>query len=981
MQARKSVPLHVHLWLLFGSLVLAVGALTCGINFFMTKTALEAAASDAVHRISRETLDEVGELIVPAQMVIKLVSHSSLADAPTTDARLARLALLRDALDTSPVLQSLYLGYADGSFFYFRALRGDADRALFDAPEKAAYAVRSVERGGSAQSRGRLYFLDASLGILHSVDDHDFARKFDPRQRTWYQDALSSGGMVRTEPYLFFSDNEAGATVAIPTARRDAVVGGDFRLDSLGNMLARKTTMARSLLALLDSNGRIVAIDRKFPDSASAPDTIRTEVLVMPGDFGIPILTRLAARIAAHGAPSGRQELMRAGDEDWYTTVDLLTPAGGKPLYLLAAIPQDELLKTAKQRAWIGMGATVAVVLLSLPLIWLAARYFSRPLHDLAGSVEALRRFDFRQPIAVQSRISELNALASATEDMRQTVQRFVVMVQAISAESRLEQLLPVLLRKMLNAAGGSAGALYLADGEALSVAAALDCDGTSVSQAMPPSPIRQSLPLVRAAAAVLAPQTGQLTPEDIRAAKLELLASDAPCYAAAIPLATRQQELQGLILVLRDTPIDPARLAFVGTLASLCAGALEVRALTQAQRNLFDALIRMMAGAIDAKSPHTGGHCERVPELAKLLARAACDATDGPYRSFQMTEAQWEALNVAAWLHDCGKVTTPEYIIDKATKLETLCDRIHEVRMRFEVLKRDAEIACLRAISAGEEAGAARQRRDAELAALDDDFAFVAACNQGGEFMDAPQKERLMRIAERTWLRTLDDRLGISQEELARKAHHPAAPVPAVEPLLADKPEHAIARGTRDIFPADNPWGFRLNTPTHLYNRGELHNLLVSRGTLSEEERFKIEEHIVQTQVMLSRLPFPRHLRQVPEIAGNHHEKMDGTGYPRRLHGSEMSPLARMMAIADIFEALTAADRPYKKAKSLSESVRIMATAAAQQHIDPQLFELFLTSGVYLRYAERFMRPDQIDAVDIAQYTGRGAQQGTATA
>ena len=170
------------------------------------------------------------------------------------------------------------------------------------------------------------------------------------------------------------------------------------------------------------------------------------------------------------------------------------------------------------------------------------------------------------------------------------------------------------------------------------------------------------------------------------------------------------------------------------------------------------------------------------------------------------------------------------------------------------------------------------------------------------------------------------------------------------------------------------NRWGFRVKTPELLYNRGELYNLSVGRGTLSEEERYKINEHMIQTIIMLSALPFPRHLRDVPEIAGGHHEKMDGTGYPKRLKREEMSPVARMMAIADIFEALTAADRPYKKAKTLSEAIKIMGFMRKDQHIDPELFELFLTSGVYREYAERFLAPEQIDAVDVAAYVAAPA-------
>ena len=227
----------------------------------------------------------------------------------------------------------------------------------------------------------------------------------------------------------------------------------------------------------------------------------------------------------------------------------------------------------------------------------------------------------------------------------------------------------------------------------------------------------------------------------------------------------------------------------------------------------------------------------------------------------------------------------------------------------------------------------------------------------------------RLHAIAARTWTRTLDDRIGISRDEAERKAYTPAAPLPAVEPLLADKPEHRFARRAEERIAADNPWGFHMDVPELLYDKGELHNLTVGRGTLSDEERYKINEHIVQTIIMLSQLPFPKHLRAVPELAGGHHEKMDGTGYPKRLTGDDMSPQARMMAIADIFEALTAVDRPYKAGKTLSQALRIMAQMVVERHIDPELFELFLRSGVYRDYAERFLRPDQIDTVDLADY------------
>jgi hypothetical protein len=250
----------------------------------------------------------------------------------------------------------------------------------------------------------------------------------------------------------------------------------------------------------------------------------------------------------------------------------------------------------------------------------------------------------------------------------------------------------------------------------------------------------------------------------------------------------------------------------------------------------------------------------------------------------------------------------------------------------------------------------------------LDDDFAFIAECNVGGEFMSDESTERLIKIAARTWTRTLDDHLGISWEELSRKEKS-STQLPVEESLIADKAEHIIERTQNDVVSDDNPWGFRVDTPRYKYNRGEIYNLSIRKGTLTDEDRYVINGHMIETIKMLNQLPFPRKLRNVPLIAGSHHETMDGKGYPKRLVMSEQPLTARMMVIADIFEALTASDRPYKKAKTLSESLKIMSFMRNDHHIDPDLFELFIRSGVYREYAKKFLAPDQIDDVNPEEY------------
>ncbi|MFM8259794.1 MAG: HD-GYP domain-containing protein, partial [Vulcanococcus sp.] len=400
---------------------------------------------------------------------------------------------------------------------------------------------------------------------------------------------------------------------------------------------------------------------------------------------------------------------------------------------------------------------------------------------------------------------------------------------------------------------------------------------------------------------------------------------------------------------------------------AALAAVCVQRTQLLEGQDRLIEAIIALLAGAIDAKSPYTGGHCERVPELAMLLAQAAEACQEGPLASFAFGSPEaWREFRIGAWLHDCGKVTTPEYVVDKATKLEGNVNRIHEIRTRFEVLLRDARIARLEGLLAGGDPTALDQRLAQREAELQQQFACIAHCNLGAEFVDPAQLERLRQIGAQPWQRHFDDSLGLAWEEhQRRRAHAPASDVlPARETLLADQPWHRIPRRAHEW--PDPSLGFQMDVPADVVNQGELHNLAVSRGTLTAEERFRINDHIVQTIVMLERLPFPPHLARVPEYAGTHHETLKGDGYPRRLSASQLSVPARIMAIADIFEALTAADRPYKKAKTLSESLTILAGFRDRGQIDPDLFALFLTSGVYRTYAERFLKPEQIDDVDL---------------
>jgi HD-GYP domain-containing protein (c-di-GMP phosphodiesterase class II) len=350
-----------------------------------------------------------------------------------------------------------------------------------------------------------------------------------------------------------------------------------------------------------------------------------------------------------------------------------------------------------------------------------------------------------------------------------------------------------------------------------------------------------------------------------------------------------------------------------VEAFASQAGIAIDNRNLLDGQRELLESFIMMIAGAIDAKSPYTGSHCERVPVLTEMLTRSLCEVTSGPFADFNLTEEEWYELRIAAWLHDCGKVVTPTHLMDKATKLERIYDRVQAVRTRFEVVKRDARIAYLEAAAGRpvEERTLLQAAHEAYLAELRNELELIERSNIGGEFLSPDEQAKLRSIGRRTY------------DEGGRRV-----------PLLSPD---------------------------------ELENLCISRGTLTPEERIVINGHMVQTVRMLEALPFPRHLRRVPEYAGGHHERMDGKGYPKGLFAGDMSIPARVLAIADVFEALTATDRPYKPGKKLSETMSIMTNMKRDNHLDPQLFDHFVRSGVYREYAERYLSPDLIDTVDEA--------------
>ena len=393
-----------------------------------------------------------------------------------------------------------------------------------------------------------------------------------------------------------------------------------------------------------------------------------------------------------------------------------------------------------------------------------------------------------------------------------------------------------------------------------------------------------------------------------------------------SVPLKNHENDIVGVMqLINAKDPKSDKTISFsddmqnqVESLASQGAVALTNKRLVAELKNLFESFIQLIATAIDKKSPYTGGHCERVPEITMLLADAVEKTKVGKYADFSMNEDERYELYIAGWLHDCGKVATPPHVVDKGMKLETITDRIEVMDTRFEVLKRDAEISMLKkqiALMKKGSANGAIKTLETDLETqtnqLSSDQTFIQKTNRGGEFMEEEDQQRVSNIGNYKWK--------LEGEEI------------------------------------------------NLFDDKDVRNLQIPKGTLLPEEREIINDHIVITIDMLEKLPYPKKLRNVPEFAGGHHEKLDGTGYPKGLKDEEMSVQAKMMAIADIYEALTAADRPYKDGKKLSQAMRIMGFMKKDYEIDQDLFEIFVKEGVYKQYAEKYLGDDQLDEVDEA--------------
>jgi len=566
------------------------------------------------------------------------------------------------------------------------------------------------------------------------------------------------------------------------------------------------------------------------------------------------------------------------------------------------------------------------------------------PIERLRKATERVKAKDFKSRVRIKSG-DEFEELGESFNEMTESLENHLKIMNTInrigvslSAEKNDNQLLEVILRGAKSVVNADGAALYLMTEDsrlelAMMHISSLDLwVGSSSEQAFTLFDILGNSDTTHAGAP-LALRDETINIEDIYAAEefdftgLKNFDSNAGYRSRSflsVSLKDHDNEIIGVLQLINATGRSSREIVAFSTedqrlaesLASQTAVALTKNRLVQDFKRLFEGLTELIGTAIDEKSPYTGEHCKRVPVLTMMLAEAASKSDEAPFKDFSLSPEEEYELRIAALLHDCGKVTTPVHIADKATKLEAIVDRIDLVENRFEILKRDKQIELLSAsLHTRDGTGQDIRKTEDELAKyctqLDEEIEFLKRCNSGTEFMPEDHRTRVMEIAYKYgWERPNGER----------------------RPILS---------------------------------HDEVVNLTIPSGTLTREERGIVNYHIVSTIKMLESLPYPKNLRNVPAHAGSHHERMDGKGYPLGLTRDQISMQGRIIAIADIFEALTATDRPYKKAKTLSEALEILRTMNADGQIDPDLYHLFMGEKLYLRYAEQFLDPEQIDILE----------------
>lgn len=953
-------PLHIHISTLFTVMIIVI----CSVQIYIMNKGINQllleATSTIFDRISTETRSSIRSEYRPAFNAVAKLSKRDIVYTETLEQRNAYFTELAMLLDLHKHVSTYRISFPNGDWFGVGILGNSLFRKKLNTPENTYYFF--INHNSVIENKTTVFFYDDQARFIRSDELNE--HQYDPRNENWFKNSIKEK-IVLSKPRYFPGLQQFGLTIH-KKAENNVVVSADILMEKLSHVLKSTAIHPSSLRVLYDEKNIVYA------SNASSLALIKKEeskIINLSDLFNSEVLNSIN-----HINLDQEIQQYQNNGEHWYGKIFSVPINAERSLNLLIAVKKSELLSSAYIIRQQTILWSFVILMLSIPCVYFISQRVSKPIQQATEQARLISTFDFSSIDHTSTKILEIANLTRSITSMKSAIENYFNLTNSISKEHDFEESIKLIGRSTAEATKATAAYLYLINdkethidpqfawrantqSEDISELESFALDDKKIAKTIEHIMIKKK-PFENL-------NINQLDKQEQN--KLGL--NSEQIWSITFPLFSREKQTIGAMVLVFDVKnseyVRNTQFSYFESLMNYTSIALEGRKMLQNQKDLLNSFIQIMASAIDTKSPYTGNHCQKVPLLTQWLAQVASDSSTPPFNDFTLNSTKKEELRIASWLHDCGKITTPEYVVDKATKLETIYNRIHEIRTRFEVLKRDAEIKQWKQVFNNTLPDEYREELEQEWQRLDEEFALIARVNVGDEFLSEQNIEKIYHIGQQTWTQTLDDSLGLAWEEKARLHNSNSHFIPLTVTLLQDNQSHLIPRTTN----IDQDPRFTLQLPEYKNNIGEIYNLSIQRGTLNNEERFTINDHIIQTIKMLEALPFPKTMKDVPKIAGGHHEKVDGTGYPMGLKAEEMPLTARAMAIADIFEALTSHDRPYKKEKTLTESLKIMSFMVKDKHIDKDLFNLFLTSGLYLKYAETHLNPEQCDDVDINNY------------
>lgn len=877
------MPLHIHLSVMFVTVV----AGSCLLQIWASSKSIDDIIFEAnqtlFEQIATTTKGDFEKVFQPAMDAISTLELTPLNDPAREDDRIPYLAILQKLLHTQPGVNAYFIGYNNGDVL--AAFKNTQSSWMTDIPvpkNAELFGVMSSHEKGYAT----LFFFSVDGNVIGSQIISNSS--LDARKETWYQ-AAKDHEISLARPRFFKVQQQIGVTVQ-KRSETGTVIAAEILLSSVSNVLAGSAEDHPSTRLLFEKNQRYI-----YAFSEGSSHRLSLSELETIDQLPFPNIRSFI--LDESNVAKGLKTELIDGDK-WFGEVFPVAKIGDKDFYLLFAIKETELLDKAAAIRHHAIATAFILALLVLPIVYIMAQFISRPIRLATQNAQNISHFKFDAPNYRPSRIREIVDLSTALKGMNVTIRNFFELTRTISKQKDSMKIQSVISEGLVKVTKAQSAFLSIWNDKEGCLQSHIYWDGKTKDKNDVPLPFLDSNEQVKNIYSQINNDEYLIYENSPEFAKKLRLPEKV--WWIMVPLYNRDEKCIGCLNLayLNDQKqsILDETLPLTLVLTGYTSLAIETKKHLREQKELLEAFIKVIAGAIDTKSPYTGNHCQRVPVLTERLVAAAAKSTLPPFSDFSLTQDDQEALHIASWLHDCGKVTTPEYVVDKSTKLETIYNRIHEIRTRFEVLKRDAQIDAYQS-AFGTLSDKQQAQLDEKWRELNEDFAFIAQMNEGNEFLSEEHQQRIHAIAGKTWQRTLDSRLGLGQEE-EKRYRDEDNDLPVTEPLLADKPSHRIPWESSKVRDAR----FQLQPKQYKNDQGELYNLCIQRGTLNDEERFIINDHIIETMMMLESLPFPSHLKNIPLIAGSHHEKLDGKGYPQGIDQNEIPLAGKAMAIADIF-------------------------------------------------------------------------------